>query len=97
VHYVFTAMQSNLCYGGDMGISPSFFLWPVLCCIALSACGGARERRPDVLDVYELPRAGQGRVIYTAPPVDNDAYYTQPGGYQGCAQIGDAPSCAGGG
>lgn len=38
-----------------------------------------------------------------APPIDNDSYYSQPGsyipsggGYTGCRQINDAPSCGGG-
>jgi hypothetical protein len=64
----------------------------VLAALLLNACGGG-ARKPDVLDVYQLPRGGQGPIIYTTPPVDNDSYYTRP---MGCAQISDAP-CAGGG
>lgn len=61
----------------------------------LAACVNPSAKRTDVLDIYEMPRATQGRTIYVAP-TDNDSYYTQPGGYVGCGQIGDAPSCGGG-
>lgn len=71
------------------------FLLPVCVCMLVAACGASPSRKADVLDIYELPRAGQGTTIYTAP-VDNDSYYVQPQGYKGCAQIGDAPSCGGG-
>lgn len=67
---------------------------PVCVCILVTACG-TPSKRADVLDIYELPRAGTGATIYTAP-VDNDSYYVQPQGYGGCAQIGDNPSCGGG-
>ncbi len=66
----------------------------VLICTLTTACG-APSKKADVLDIYELPRAGAGPTIYTTP-VDNDSYYTQPRGYQGCAQVNDAPSCGGG-
>jgi hypothetical protein len=93
-------MQSLLCYGMSHMMLFSLadkqkFLVPVCLCVVLTACGAAPSRKSDVLDIYELPRAGQGTTIYTAP-VDNDSYYVQPQGYKGCAQIGDAPSCGGG-
>ena len=63
-------------------------------CVLLTACAPA-AKKSNVLDLYELPRAGQGTTIYITP-VDNDNYYVQPMGYKGCAQIGDSPSCGGG-
>ena len=66
-----------------------------LACVVLTACGGV-GKKPDILDVYEQPRAIQPRPI----AIDNDSYYSQPGSYQpsykGCTNINDAPSCGGG-
>lgn len=71
------------------------FLLSACVCLLVAGCGASPSKRSDVLDIYELPRAGQGATIYTAP-VDNDSYYVQPQGYKGCAQVNDAPSCGGG-
>ena len=65
----------------------------VLTCLLLAACA-PKAKTPDILNLYELPRAGQGA---RPLPVDNDSYYRQPTGYKGCATIADAPSCSGGG
>lgn len=48
--------------------------------------GCAKSKTVD--DMYAIPAMGTGH--------DNDAYYTAPIMYKGCAQIGDAPSCGGG-
>jgi hypothetical protein len=64
----------------------------------LGACvKSSTPRTLDPLDIYELPRANSSRPIY----IDNDSYYSQPAqspayNYDGCAQIGDGPSCGGG-
>lgn len=65
---------------------------PFFFCLAAStllvACGSAVQTRAP-FNLYELPGA--------TAPLDNDSYYTQPAGYQGCTTIGESPSCAGGG
>ncbi len=68
----------------------------LLMCLSfgVAACTSS-AKKPDIMDIYELPRAGTGTTFYTVP-VDNDSYYVQPRGYSGCAQVGDAPSCGGG-
>lgn len=77
-------------------IDNRYTMWPLLCaCVFVTACGSPAPKKSDILDIYDLPRGAQGKTIYVMP-VDNDMYYTQPGGYSGCAQIGDAPSCGGG-
>jgi hypothetical protein len=71
------------------GLSFSFCL-----CIILTACTPP-DKKADVMDLYELPRAGRA-VTVTPLAVDNDSYYVQPNNYQGCTVINDAPSCGGG-
>lgn len=89
-------MQSVLCYSAGMAHTRYHFSLCLALCVMLSACVQTGAKKADVMDMYELPRAGHGTTIYVAP-VDNDSYYVQPTGYKGCAQISDAPSCAGGG
>ncbi len=89
-------MQSALCYSARMAHTRYHLSLYLALCFVLTACVQTAAKKADVMDMYELPRAGQGQTIYVAP-MDNDSYYVQPKGYQGCAQISDAPSCAGGG
>lgn len=66
----------------------------ICCCLVLAACARP-ARKFDVLDLYDLPQANPISARYPVA-VDNDSYYSQPGGYKGCAEINDAPSCGGG-
>ena len=90
---VFAALHRSLCYSLPMNRFKQSHLLG-LACMVLAACG-AGTKKADILDIYELPRANQS--MHGHPmPVDNDSYYTQPGGYQVCSGINDAPSCGGG-
>lgn len=90
--HVFAALHPALCYSAFMKRPTHYPLRMILCCCLLAACS-QQQKKSDVLDLYELPRTGQG---VRPAPVDNDSYYTQPAIYKGCSSISDAPSCGGG-
>jgi hypothetical protein len=61
-----------------------------LCAYTLLGACATVAKKPNIMDLYELPTAAQ------PSSGDNDSYYVQPSSYKGCAVINDAPSCGGG-
>ena len=59
----------------------------------LTACG-VPVAKNDAWSLYELHQQSGGKIV---PPQDNDSYYSAPVNFGNCNNIGDAPSCAGGG